>query len=816
MLLFLDSPQIPGKTFTLTVDPTQTIARARAQFLHVLFNMGLGDVPPRFTFNGMFMKDKHTFEDYELNEAVGDGIRLKYFLESRPPPPDEDGSADESDDEGQGQAAVAEPEPGIGGAGTRKRRASALTSLEESLGVKLQHRGNGRRGSTAPGRRGSAATAKPRQRPLSTFYNPYLITEPKEATTALLRQQSVVKLLPDGETAPPDFECVEDVKRYELAAHTRRTQDLLVVTALKKETQWFIEREQLIRWSYVCVWINLVSLIPLFLSSWYPITASVGAVLAIFALWTSPYYSRVGGFMLPMSSFAKLYARCCGLVALGSALINASFLYVEAAALHAACSGDGDGDGDSGGCQDTDVMLVVGFAVIVTASTGLTLLYRRAAENFGHEAGDCIEEAMTGEVDPATLIRQALRGSPDVSRAATLRIAALLTSTAQEADEDAELDAAVADSEYLPFKEALSVARSHQLRGRKEWADWCRSGERPAEIPVHPDRVYMHTGWQGWAHWLAGFAETLCSLAVSDDDVVRAYTSEALLAFCEDQACRRAFIMEGGLASTMSLIHHGAVVDGVKLDHRQQTADGAIVALAWVLQETDVQAVFFEDSNMIAGLGSRVENGAFSGESLLVLAQLFDDLLGNNEQYRQKRMSHESIASCLVALLAGTDVEQLVLTLQTSMLMFGEETTDVVQRRYVRGVMRMRSSFDMDVTFLRAQFLLKVALTHGAAAEYVLTFGPDLISALRSFLATEFLDLVRLTVGIIKELVQSDNDIRRHRVDLLAVVEEASAMDDSGDFQALIGDVNEMLKVDTKGRFKKGVAKMGVVRNLSP
>jgi len=806
MLLFLDSPQIPGKTFTLTVDPTQTIARARAQFLHVLFNMGLGDVPPRFTFNSKFMKDKLTFEDYELNEAVGDGIRLKYFLESRPPP-----AEDSSEDEDESEGALA-GEPGADSTEPRKPRASVLTSLEESLGVQLQRRGKGRRGSTVPGRRGStAAAAKPRQRPLSTFYNPYLITEPKEATKALLRQQSVVKLLPDGEKAPPDFERVEDVKRYELAAHARRTQDLLVVTALKKETQWFIEREQLILWSYVCVWTNFISLIPLFLSSWWW-TASVGAVLAVAALWTSPYYSRVGGFMLPMSNFAKLYALCCGVVALGSALINTSFLYVVAADLHAACSGGSS----TGECEDTDVFVVVGFTVIALVSTVLTYIYWRAWRNFDHEAGDCIEEAMTGEVDdPSTLIRQALRGSPDVSRAAALRISALLTSTPQDAVSDAELDA-IPDNEYLPFKEALAVARSHQLRGKKEWADWCKSGERPADIPVHPDKVYMHTGWQGWAHWLAGFAETLCSLAVSDDDVVRAYTSEALLAFCEDQACRRAFIMEGGLASTMSLIHHGAVVDGVKLDHRQQTADGAIVALAWVLQETDVQAVFFEDANMIAGLGSRVENGAFSDESLLVLAQLFEDLLGNNEQYRQKRVSHESIASCLVALLARTDVEQLVLTLQTSMLMFDEETTDVVRRRYVRGIMRMRTNFDMDVTFLRAQYLLKVALTHGPAAEYLLTFGPDLISALRSFLATEFLDLVRLTVGIIKELVQSDNDIQRHRADLLAVIEEASAMDDSGEFQALIREVNEMLSINTKGKFKKGVAKLGVFRNLSP
>lgn len=73
-----------------------------------------------------------------------------------------------------------------------------------------------------------ASVASAQQRPLSTFYNPYLITEPKEATRALLRQQSVVKLLPDGENAPPYFEGVADVQKAEEKAHQRRVEDLLV------------------------------------------------------------------------------------------------------------------------------------------------------------------------------------------------------------------------------------------------------------------------------------------------------------------------------------------------------------------------------------------------------------------------------------------------------------------------------------------------------------------------------------------------------------------------------------------------------------
>ena len=57
-------------------------------------------------------------------------------------------------------------------------------------------------------------------------------------------------------------------------------------------------------------------------------------------------------------------------------------------------------------------------------------------------------------------------------------------------------------SKFLPFAEALAVARSLNLASRFEWREWCKEGMRPAYLPAHPERTFKDAGWQGWVHWL--------------------------------------------------------------------------------------------------------------------------------------------------------------------------------------------------------------------------------------------------------------------------------------------------------------------------
>ena len=55
---------------------------------------------------------------------------------------------------------------------------------------------------------------------------------------------------------------------------------------------------------------------------------------------------------------------------------------------------------------------------------------------------------------------------------------------------------------FLPFGEALAAARSLRLANQREWFAWCKEGLRPANVPSNPQLAYADGGWRGWGHWL--------------------------------------------------------------------------------------------------------------------------------------------------------------------------------------------------------------------------------------------------------------------------------------------------------------------------
>ena len=57
--------------------------------------------------------------------------------------------------------------------------------------------------------------------------------------------------------------------------------------------------------------------------------------------------------------------------------------------------------------------------------------------------------------------------------------------------------------EFLPFEEARDFARSLNLRNRDGWYEYCKSGERPDDIPANPGIIYKNDGWKGYPDWLA-------------------------------------------------------------------------------------------------------------------------------------------------------------------------------------------------------------------------------------------------------------------------------------------------------------------------
>ena len=55
--------------------------------------------------------------------------------------------------------------------------------------------------------------------------------------------------------------------------------------------------------------------------------------------------------------------------------------------------------------------------------------------------------------------------------------------------------------QFRDFESAREFARSLGLKSNKEWRKYCRSGNRPNDIPNGADKVY-NKDWQGWGNFL--------------------------------------------------------------------------------------------------------------------------------------------------------------------------------------------------------------------------------------------------------------------------------------------------------------------------
>ena len=59
---------------------------------------------------------------------------------------------------------------------------------------------------------------------------------------------------------------------------------------------------------------------------------------------------------------------------------------------------------------------------------------------------------------------------------------------------------------YKTFEEARKYIRSLNLKGVEEWKEYCKSGQRPADIPAAPDKKYKGE-WIDWYDWLGKIRE---------------------------------------------------------------------------------------------------------------------------------------------------------------------------------------------------------------------------------------------------------------------------------------------------------------------
>ena len=56
--------------------------------------------------------------------------------------------------------------------------------------------------------------------------------------------------------------------------------------------------------------------------------------------------------------------------------------------------------------------------------------------------------------------------------------------------------------QYRPFEEARVFARTLEFKSNLEWKDYCKSGQKPDDIPAKPNATYADEGWAGWGDWL--------------------------------------------------------------------------------------------------------------------------------------------------------------------------------------------------------------------------------------------------------------------------------------------------------------------------
>ena len=55
---------------------------------------------------------------------------------------------------------------------------------------------------------------------------------------------------------------------------------------------------------------------------------------------------------------------------------------------------------------------------------------------------------------------------------------------------------------YKSFEEARDFVHKLKLKGEKEWRAYCKSGQKPEDIPANPNQVYKQEGWNGFGDWL--------------------------------------------------------------------------------------------------------------------------------------------------------------------------------------------------------------------------------------------------------------------------------------------------------------------------
>ena len=56
--------------------------------------------------------------------------------------------------------------------------------------------------------------------------------------------------------------------------------------------------------------------------------------------------------------------------------------------------------------------------------------------------------------------------------------------------------------DFRDFESAREFVRGLKLKGVEEWSGYCKSGNKPEDIPTNPHTTYKNKGWIGYGDWL--------------------------------------------------------------------------------------------------------------------------------------------------------------------------------------------------------------------------------------------------------------------------------------------------------------------------
>lgn len=65
------------------------------------------------------------------------------------------------------------------------------------------------------------------------------------------------------------------------------------------------------------------------------------------------------------------------------------------------------------------------------------------------------------------------------------------------------------DRKFRPFKDAREFVRSLKFSTFKDWKSYCKSGDRPFDIPSNPNKAYRLKGWISFGDWLGSGRQSL-------------------------------------------------------------------------------------------------------------------------------------------------------------------------------------------------------------------------------------------------------------------------------------------------------------------